>query len=69
MTWKCFSNQISKYSNLSNSGINLQKSTQQQHSEIYLTTFRNKINYSMQKSKKSDIIVFWVGSRGRGKRV
>ncbi len=61
MTWKCFSNQASKYSNLLCADGYVQKSTQDQHSEIYLTTFRNNIHYSMQKRKNSDIIVFWGG--------
>ena len=68
MTWKCISNQAGKYSNLLYTGEFLQKSTKYQHSEIYLTTFRNKIHYSMQRSKNSDIIVFWGGA-SRGKRV
>lgn len=67
MTWKYFSNQGSKYSNLLYTDRYIQKSTQHQHSEIYLTTFRNKIHYSMQKRKNSDIIVFWGGC-SRGKR-
>lgn len=62
MTWKCFSNQVGKYSNLLYTGSNLQKSTQQHHSEIYLTAFRNTIHYSVQKRKNSDMIVLGGGS-------
>lgn len=67
MTWKCISNQASKHPNFLHASGNLQKTTQQQHSYVYLTTFRNKINYSMQKRNNSDIIVFWGGC-SRGKR-
>ncbi|MFH1092684.1 MAG: hypothetical protein V1739_00855 [Candidatus Omnitrophota bacterium] len=67
MTWKCFSNQTGKYLNLLYTEETVQKSAQQQYSENYLTSFRNKIRYSMQKSKNSDILVFWGGG-SRGKR-
>ena len=67
MTWKCFSNQHSKFLNLLHTGITPQKSAHQRHSEIYLTTFRNEIHYLAQKSKNSDIIVFWGGC-SRSKR-
>lgn len=66
MTWKCFSNHASEYSNLCYTGGCLQKSTYHQHSDIYLTTFRNKIHYAKRKRKNADIIVFWGGC-GRGK--
>ncbi len=63
MTRKCFSNPSSKYANLLHSERYTQDSIhQQQHSEIYLTTFRNKIHYSMHRRKNSDIIVFWGGA-------